>query len=479
MAYIKFCDITFCFDSREENSIDGISFDLKPGETLVLAGRSGSGKSTLLHCLSGLIPEYYSGRLDGVIEIGNSVDGVKDWKDVPLSEKSKMVGTVFQDPRHQFFSARVEQELLLSMWRNKATLDDKQKHIDLILGQLGMEDFRYRILDTLSSGEQQRIGIGTAISSEPEILVFDEPSANLSPDGIESLIHFLQRAKEQGITIIIAEHRFLWLRELTDKLLVLDQGRVVYQGDVSKLDDAVFCRQHGLRFHDAAISGVIVRHGENNTEKTGNKKYNDLSVLFTLDQVGFRYKKHLDWIWRHVNASFHGGEVIALTGKNGCGKTTMLALLFGLYKPVEGSINFLRNDFIRAMALQHPDLQLFYSTVKEEISSSPEVQEEWMGRFNLSHIHNRHPLTLSGGEMQRLVLAVSFARISERKDGVLLLDEPTSGMDGQQLDILSLEIGKIQADNKCVIMATHDSDLIRKTGAVTMQVGVQETGDRG
>lgn len=474
MAHVKFRDITFCFDSRKENSIDGISFDLKAGETLVLAGRSGSGKSTLLHCLSGLIPEYYSGRLGGVIQIGNGVGDVTDWKDIPLYEKAVTVGTVFQEPRHQFFSARVEQELLLSIWRSEAPLEDKQKHIDTILDQLGMEAFRYRILDTLSSGEQQRIAIGTATTSAPAILVLDEPSANLSPDGVEAMVQFLKRAKEQGTTIIIAEHRFSWLRQLTDKLLVLDQGKVVYQGDAGKLDDYDFCRQHGLRFNDSTALQEKAEPGDKNidaAEKSDRKQYNGVPAIFTLNQVGFKYKKQLDWIWRHVNANFHGGEIVALTGKNGCGKTTMLALLFGLYKPVEGNINFPGVESVRAMALQHPDLQLFASTVREEISSSLKEQEKWIDKFNLSHVHDRHPLTLSGGEMQRLVLAVSFARVSEKKDGVLLLDEPTSGMDGQQLDILSREIGELQADNKCVVMATHDYDLIRKTGAVVMPVG--------
>ncbi len=473
MAHIKFCDVTFCFDSRKKNSIDGVSFDLEAGETLVLAGRSGSGKSTLLNCLSGLVPEYYLGNLKGDVQIGDKAGTIISWKDVPLYEKATTVGTVFQDPRHQFFSARVEQELLLSMWRNEVSLEDKQKDIGATLEQLGMDKFRYRLLDTLSSGEQQRIAIGTAVSSAPAILVLDEPSANLSPDGIETLVQFLRIAKEQGTTIVVAEHRFAWLRKLTDKLLVLDQGKVVYLGDSGKLDDSGFCRQHGLRFQDSAgleEKEKLAEKAIDVAEWAEKKKNNGVPAILTLDQVGFKHKKQLDWLWRHVNGSFHGGEIIALTGKNGCGKTTMLSLLFGLYKPVEGYIKFLKSDSLRAMALQHPDLQLFASTVGEEISPSIKEQGKWIDKFNLSHVRDHHPLTLSGGEMQRLVLAVSFARVAGKNGGVLLLDEPTSGMDGQQLEILSREIGEIQADDKCIVMATHDPDLIRKTGAVIMEI---------
>jgi len=460
MAHIKLRDVGFRFGSRAINSLDTISFDVQHGECVLLAGRSGSGKSTLLHVLSGLVPEYYQGDLQGCIRIGKDE---QRWRDVPLWKKSISVGTVFQDPRHQFFSACVEQELLLSRVRQKHEHEESEKQLNLLLNNLGLQKMRHRLLDTLSSGEQQRVAIGTAMSLAPKILVLDEPSANLSADGIAILMQFLQKEKAKGTTIVIAEHRFSWMRELVDQLLVLDKGSIVYKGNTDKLDDLEFCEQFGLRFQ---VSAKLEEGG--NSKKSSCR--NGSAPVFTLDQVGFRYGKKQDWLLRHLDGKFYSGEVVAITGRNGCGKTTLLSLLFGLHKFGEGRITFINPESVKALALQHPDLQLFASTVIEEISADKGVQEEWLSRFNLEQVRDCHPLTLSGGEMQRLVLAAAFARLRGSFDSTLLLDEPTSGMDGHQLGCLVSEIKKLCEQGATVVMATHDPDLLQATGAAILEI---------
>ncbi len=461
MDHIKLRDVGFRFDSRETNSLDNISLNVKHGECLLLAGRSGSGKSTLLHVLSGLVPEYYLGDLQGCIRIGKDE---QRWRDVPLWQKSVSVGTVFQDPRHQFFSARVEQELLLSKFRKENEQEESEQQLNALLNNLGLQKLRHRLLDTLSSGEQQRVAIGTAMTLAPKILVLDEPSANLSADGIAILLQFLQAAKAKGTTIIIAEHRFSWLQDLVDQLVVLEKGCIVYKGDVGKLDEQSFCIQFGLRFQASSKP-------EEDT-KTKKSSYRSGSApVFTIDQVGFRHNKKQDWLLRHLTRDFYSGEVVALTGKNGCGKTTLLSLLFGLHKSGEGKIHFANDDPLKALALQHPDLQLFASTVAEEISADVNEQDKWLARFNLEQLRDCHPLTLSGGEMQRLVLAAAFARVDGSAGSTLLLDEPTSGMDGHQLGCLVNEIEKLCEQGRSVVMATHDPELLQETGAAVMEIG--------
>ena len=461
MGHIKFHNVSFRFDSREENSLDDISLQVEPGQTVLLAGRSGSGKSTLLNCLSGLIPEYYPGKLDGFIDLGGDATC---WQDVPLWQKAITTGTVFQDPRHQFFSARVEQEIMLSLSAGKATKHDINRQIDILLYQLGLHNFRHRLLDSLSSGEQQRVAIATAISTTPKILILDEPSANLSPDGVDALLLFLWKAREEGTTIVIAEHRFSWLQELIDQLIVLDKGNIIYEGSVEKLNDSIFCSEHGLRLPDTVESTP-----ENHTLQLATRKEN--TPILSIDQLGFRHNKQHDWLLQHLSYNFHQGGVVALTGKNGCGKTTLLSLLFGLHKPGEGMINYDKNNPSIALALQHPDLQLFSSTVAGEINSPDKKEKKWLERFDLLHLQDRHPLTLSGGEMQRLVLAAAFARIADKSNSILLLDEPTSGMDGYQLWILAGEIEEFCKKGNCVIIATHDSALIKETNATILELG--------
>ena len=374
-----------------------------------------------------------------------------------------MYWSVFQDPRHQFFSARVEQELLLSKVRQKHEHEESDKQVNALLNTLGLQKMRHRLLDTLSSGEQQRVAIGTAMSFAPRILVLDEPSANLSADGIAILLQFLHKEKTKGTTIVIAEHRFLWMRELVDQLVVLDRGSIVYKGSTDKLDDLEFCKQFGLRFQ---VSAKPEERGDSKKSSCRNGS----APVFTLDQVGFRHGKKQDWLLRHMNAKVYSGEVVAITGKNGCGKTTLLSLLFGLHKSGEGMITFTNPESVKALALQHPDLQLFASTVVEEISADKGAQEEWLTRFNLEQVRDCHPLTLSGGEMQRLVLAAAFARLRESFESTLLLDEPTSGMDGHQLECLVSEIKKLCEQGATVVMATHDHELLQATGAAILEI---------
>ena len=460
MGHIKLRNVVFRFDGRQVNSLEDISLEVEPGECVLLAGRSGSGKTTLLHCLSGLIPEYYQGGLYGCIRIGT---GEVSWREVPLWQKAATVGTVFQDPRHQFFSARVEQELLLSPAPTNRSEEEQLEQLDNILSRLELFDMRHRLLDSLSSGEQQRVAICTAMYLAPQILVLDEPAANLSAGGIIALKEFLRKAKAQGTTIVIAEHRFTWLREIADQLVVLDKGSVAYQGSTGKLDDQDFCKQFGLRRDDTGEQ-------EKQSPEVSSSVKNGKTPVFTLDGLGFRHNKQQDWLWQRLNRDFHSEEVVALTGKNGCGKTTLLGVIFGLLKPSQGMVDFSKEKTVKAMALQHSDLQLFASTVAREISSVPDEQEEWLSRFNLLHLKDRHPLTLSGGEMQRLVLATAFAEVDKKPGAILLLDEPTSGMDGEQLRNLTREIQNLQTQGISIVMATHDSELIRESGAATMEL---------
>lgn len=465
MGRIQFRDVSFRFAGRQEDSLRDISFVIQPGELVLLAGRSGSGKSTLLHCISGLIPDYYHGLVRGHLDMG---EGDEDWLTVPLWQKARVTGTVFQDPRHQFFLTRVEQELMLSFSMTTLSEKEKRQQVDAVLATIGLTDKKHRLLDSLSAGEQQRVAIGAALSGAPHVLVMDEPSANLSDDGIVALVTILRNFKNQGTTIVVAEHRFSWLRELVDSLLVLDKGEVAWHGSTSRLDEPEFCRQYGLRRQ----TGNGTENGTENNKKSIPAK-NATVKVGTLDQVGFRHQKKQDWLWRHLNLDLYGGEIVALTGRNGCGKTTLLGLLFGFYKAGEGSVSFFHKDMAKALALQHPDLQLFSQSVAGEISPFPGEQEKWLACFNLTHLRDRHPLTLSGGEMQRLVLAAAFSRVHGREKAILLLDEPTSGMDGEQLVNVSREMKALQDRGACIVVATHDRDLLEATGADCMQMGRQ------
>ena len=327
-------------------------------------------------------------------------------------------------------------------------------NLERAAGLMGVLPLLDRILTTLSSGEQQRVAMASALCLDPRILLLDEPSANLSPDGVASLATAVKEAKEAGKTIIIAEHRFRYLQGILDRLVVLKQGEIVYDGNPSPLGDQSQCRLMGLRYEKAK------RDTAETEEEAGN--WISKNTIIEIEGGAFRYKKKLPFIWQQMSYSFTPGEIIALTGTNGCGKTTLLSILFGLYKLSKGRLEKKDNTQI-SLVLQQPEFQLFSSTVLEEIGlsalASPfrkEIKNNWLERFDLINLSRHHPLTLSGGESQRLILAVAFSSGAD----LILLDEPTSGMDGYHLEKLCTYIRQAAKGGSTVIIATHDHDMI-------------------
>lgn len=326
MVLIHCQDLGFRHEGRTDCSLRRVNLRVGAGECALLAGRGGSGKSTLLHCLSGLIPDYYPGTAQGHIHVGPRLES---WLDKPLADKAGAMGVVFQDPRHQFFAARVEEEVLLA---SRLEPTHRFTRLNEVLREMHIQSLRHRLLDTLSAGEQQRVAIAAAMFARPAILLLDEPSANLSMDAIVVLRDHLRLLKRQGVAIVIAEHRFSWLRGLVDQVVVLDDGRTVMQGDFSLLEDASLLARHGLRrlkppLRDAGRDAM-----------GGPTPCAPADAAVSLEALSFRHCRQAPWLWRGLGHSFPRGRVTALTGRNGSGKTTLLSILHGALKPVEGAL---------------------------------------------------------------------------------------------------------------------------------------------
>ena len=449
MGSINLTDVSFTYQQRLDKSLSGVNLEVKEGECIVLAGLSGSGKSTLIRLLAGLVPSFFSGDLQGGITVAG-----QPWQETELWEKAAMTGTVFQTPRNQFFCATVAQELVMAPENYGLTPLQIRTNMERAAGLMGVLPLLDRILTTLSSGEQQRVAMASTLCLDPRILLLDEPSANLSPDGVASLAAAVKEAKEAGKTIIIAEHRFRYLRKVLDRLIVLQQGEITYDGNPSPLGDQSQCRLMGLRYEN--LKKVV----EETKEEAGN--WIGKNTIVEIEGGAFRYKKKLPFIWQQMSSSFAPGEIIALTGTNGCGKTTLLSILFGLYKLTKGRLEK-QDNTKTSLVLQQPEFQLFSSTVLEETGMSAldspfkkEITNNWLEKFDLINLSRHHPLTLSGGESQRLVLAVAFSSGAD----LILLDEPTSGMDGYHLEKLCAYIRQAAKGGSTVIIATHDHDMI-------------------
>ena len=459
MGAVKLTDVSFTYRQRQNKSLSGLNLKVRNGECLVLAGLSGSGKSTLIRLLAGLIPSFFDGNLRGRITVFG-----QPWNETELWEKAAMVGTVFQTPRNQFFCATVAQELVMAPENYGLSPDRIRTNMERATGLMGIQPLFDRILTTLSSGEQQRVAMASALCLDPQILLLDEPSANLSPDGVASLATAVKEAREAGKTIIIAEHRFRYLHGILDRLVVLNQGAISYIGNPSPLGDQAQCRLMGLRYE------ILNRDTVETKEKAGN--WICKNNIIEIEGGAFRYQKKLPFVWERVSYIFKSGETIALTGTNGCGKSTFLSILFGLYKLNKGRLE--KRDGTRiSLVLQQAEFQLFSPTVLEEIGLSSfdlscreKTKFHWLEKFDLDSLTEHHPLTLSGGESQRLVLAVAFARGAD----LILLDEPTSGMDGYHLEKLCGHIRQAARSGCVIIIATHDYDMIEMCRAQVLSL---------
>lgn len=457
MIHLK--DITYTYPHATAPAVMGISLSVGPGKALVCTGRSGCGKSTLLRVINGLAPHYLKGSLQGSVIIAGKPTG-----QIPPAKLAEEVGTLFQDPERQFFALSVKDEIALALqWRGWSP-DKVQEAVTRSAGLLGIEQLLEQTIFGLSEGQKQKVALASLLASEPGLLILDEPSANLDPEATEELAKTLSALKKKGVALVIVDHRLHWLRELADEVMVLDAGRCVANGPFSILDDAEFREKNGLRNSNVTDP----RHNLPHMPQA------DLDDSFVACRdLSFGYN-HENLLFSEANHVFSQGEIVALTGENGVGKTTLARLLTGLEKPSHGAV-VIQGKMVPhkkltshvQVVLQNAGHQLRMNSVEAELIDAAALHGrskeyikqkayETLGEFGLLHLKERHPQSLSGGEKQRL--AVACAAIRSPK--VLILDEPTSGLDGENMHRMGESIKAVARNGASVIVITHDLELM-------------------
>lgn len=417
---IEFENVSFSYTGQEHGGLRDINLKISDGEFVLFCGRSGCGKTTITRLVNGLIPQFYQGELHGRV----LVDG-QEISNIPMYQIAAKVGSVFQNPRTQFFNVDTDSEIAFGIENEARPPEKLAERVEQTTEDLHIQKLRNRNIFELSGGEKQKIAFASVYAMNPQIYLLDEPSSNLDMTSIQELKEHLRLIKKQGKTVLIAEHRLYYLMELADRIVYLEKGEIkgIYTPEefwqLSEPD-----REHmGLRAVDLQAVFPQKSHLPAPTP------------VLDLRNVTLRYKKQT--ILHDIELSAGKGEVIGVVGHNGAGKTTFSRALCGLHKDCDGQFLWESEPIERKerlkrsyMVMQDVNYELFADSVEAECSfgiRNPDqtLVNATLEELGLTQYRERHPNTLSGGQKQRVAVAVSMIC---GKD-LLVFDEPTSGLD--------------------------------------------------
>ncbi|MDO5717666.1 MAG: ABC transporter ATP-binding protein [Tissierellia bacterium] len=454
---IQLKDINFSYRKDEDKILKNMDLDIKSGEAIAFIGSSGCGKTTLTRIINGLAYKFYNGYLQGEI----SIDSINPLEK-ELYEIGRKVGSIFQNPKSQFFAEIVEDEVAFGLENYGIEREEILKRIPMALESIHGQMLRDCNLFHLSSGERQKVAIASINALNPPIYVFDEPSANLDMRSVEALRKLMISLKNQGKTMIISEHRIYYLKEIVDRYYYIQNGKITHsytKKDLINMSEYDY-RGLGLRSFDLDIISPKFSPYESKNQ-------------LTVQDLSFSYKNKK--IFNDLSYSFLGGKVYGLIGENGVGKSTFAKVLAGILKENSGEVfhngeklkKRKRKDDIYFLS-NNPDNNLFEISPEEELKlNDPNVDEKKvLKRFHLENSSGIHPQILSGGQKQRLTIAA--AELLNRE--VYILDEPTSGLDGENMIMISNEMRRLQKMGKVIIIISHDYEFLMNSCDVILSL---------
>lgn len=446
---IEIQNVSFRHQEAENWSVKNLSLTIPDGQCILLCGSSGSGKTTVTRLINGLIPHYYEGALEGK----TVVNGL-DVTIAELYETAKQVGSVFQNPRSQFFCVDTTSEIAFGCENMGMPEEDILKRVDSATGEIRCSHLLDRSIFELSGGEKQKIACASVSALQPQVMVLDEPTSNLDMDAIEDLRKVILNWKSQGKTVVIAEHRLYWLTELCDRIVYMKDGCV-------ELDIPMdtFKEYSQKQITELGLRPLRLDDVQSQSEYACERR------LMSLRNFCFSYDN--EEAIRIPELTVPADGIIAVVGHNGAGKTTFSRCLCGLERQFKGSVlidekTLRRKDLLKTcyMVMQDVNHQLFCDSVEEEIQLG--MAEENMDKvpgvlreLDLQELSQRHPMSLSGGQKQRV--AIASAILADKS--ILVFDEPTSGLDHLHMEQTADLIRSLQG-KKAVFVITHDLELI-------------------
>jgi energy-coupling factor transport system ATP-binding protein len=484
MAFIELKHVSFSYPSADKAAIEDFSLIVEKGQFVVLFGPSGSGKSTVLRMLKKEIQPH--GVLKGELIIsGQSLD--QD------GEPSSRVGFVFQDPENQVVADDVLHEVVFGLENMGVMTNEMRSRVAEMVHFFGAESLLHRKTHELSGGMKQQINLASVLLMQPDILLLDEPTAQLDPVSAREFLDMLVRLNEEfGMTIILAEHRLDDVFTIADKIVLLKNGKCIAEGEPKQVLETIWNSPE--RTFVPSIPALYLsttkkenRRGIPLSVKEGRKWIQELNLigqskedrfhmeiqnkkLIEVKELLFRYRKEGEIVLNELDFTLNKGDIYALLGGNGSGKSTLLKILVGILRPINGRITLMDKPLKAWKSLeiakkigylpQNPKIFFVHDTVEKEIQ---DTMQKWsitnqtevnnlLQRLGISHLLQNHPYDLSGGELQKAALACVLLR----KPDILLLDEPTKGLDPISKDSFSKILHNLQEEGMTVVMSTHD-----------------------
>lgn len=478
--------IEFSYDPESAPVLRGVDLDIAKGSFTVIAGPSGAGKSTLIRTFNNIIPQFFRGPFSGT----RRVAGERVEKQ-PIAALARKVGMVFQDFEQQLFSTSVMLDLSFGPENFCISPDEMRRRIEELLDVFGLAHLRNREPSSLSGGEKQKLAIASVLAYRPEILALDEPTTDLDPDSRDLVLQVVPQLKEWVDTLIVVEHEMEHI-QTADRIFLLSEGRIHTSGKPADI------LTHGSMLKDHSLSPLdLVRVQEELGMTPGLLSSDELARRLAprrsqkipagsrtqskpavqIANLSFRYHARSSFALEDVSLEIREGEFAAIIGRNGSGKSTLLKHLNGLQRPQQGTIKILgkdvrewsRKELARSVGLvfQNPDHQIFEATVRQEVEFGPRrfgFSDDSMNRnvseaietMSLSAQAGRDPFQLSKGERQR----VAVASILSVQPEILVLDEPTTGLDDLQQRYLLNLLRRLNSSGKTVIIVTHALRLV-------------------
>lgn len=449
---IKIDHISFSYGEENENTggVRDIDLNIEDGQFVVLCGESGCGKTTITRLINGLIPHYYEGQMAGEVWVnGEKVS------EQPLYDTAAVVGSVFQNPRSQFFNVDTTSEITFGCENLGQPEKDIRERFAKTVRDFRLEKLMDRNIFHLSGGEKQKIACAGVSIMEPDVLVMDEPSSNLDAASILDLRKILAFWKSQGKTIIVSEHRLYYLRGLADRFIYLAEGQVSRDYSAAEFEQLTEQQRSNMGLRTFALERLLPPVLPQQ-EKTA----------LALHNFRFAYKNEPETL--HImDCEIPTNRIVGIIGNNGAGKSTFSRCFCGLEKRcgeiVWNGKKYRPKDRLSTcyMVMQEVNHQLFTESVLDEVLISMEEEnqeraEEILNRLDLLAFKDRHPMSLSGGQKQRVAIASAIAS----KRSILFFDEPTSGLDYKHMKEVANVLRQVRDTGITVYVITHDLELI-------------------